>query len=183
MKRFLAGFLAGTVALVLAVGVVVRLGLPDMRADEAIPSWYDRWLSTSIHRSVKREASTLTTLAVATDEELIAGGKLFLNDCAGCHGEPGKPPSDFGATFYPRAPQLALAGTSYTPTQIFWIAKNGIRRTGMASQSDSYSDEKLRLLAMFISRMRTLPPNVDLIIHRKPEARKPETAQATEPKK
>jgi cytochrome c553 len=183
VKRFLAGFLAGTIFLALAVGVVVRFGLADVRADAAIPSWYDGWLSTSIHRSVKREASALTTLAPATDEELIAGGKLFLNDCVGCHGEPGKPPSDFGATFYPHAPQLALTGTSYTPTQIFWIAKNGIRRTGMASQSDSYSDEKLRLLAMFISRMRTLPPHVDSAIHRKPEAHHPDAAQAAEPKK
>lgn len=183
MKRFIAGFLAGTIALVVAVGVVVRLGLADVRADAAIPSWYDHWLSTSIHRSVKREASALATLAPATDEELIAGGKLFLTDCAGCHGEPGKPPSDFGATFYPRAPQVALAGTSYTPTQIFWVAKNGIRRTGMASQSDSFSDEKLRLLAMFISRMRTLPPNVDSAIHAKPEAHNSDGAQATELKK
>jgi cytochrome c553 len=183
VKRFIAGFLAGTIALALAVGVVVRLGLPDVGADAAIPSWYDRWLSTSIHRSVKREASALTTLAPATDQELIAGGKLFLNDCVGCHGEPGKPPSDFGATFYPRAPQLALAGTSYTPTQIYWIAKNGIRRTGMASQSDSYSDEKLRLLAMFIGRMRTLPPDVDSALHAKPEAHNPDAAQATESKK
>lgn len=183
MKRFLAGFLAGTFALVLAVLVVARLGLADVRADAAIPSWYDHWLSTSIHRSVQREASALPTLAPATDEELTAGGKLFLTDCAGCHGEPGKPPSDFGVTFYPRAPQLALTGTSYTPTQIYWIEKNGIRRTGMASQSDSYSDEKLRLLAAFISRMRTLPPGVDSAIHAKPKDSEPGAAQPAEPKK
>ncbi len=183
MKRFLAGFLTGMIVLVLAVGIVVRFGLADVGADATIPAWYEHWLSTSIHRSVKRQASALTSLAPATDAELVAGGRLYLNDCVGCHGEPGKPPSDFGATFYPRAPQLAQVGTTYTPTQIFWVAKNGIRRTGMTAQGSSYSDEKLRLLAGFISRLPTLPPNVDSAIHQKAEAQIPAMTQPTEPKK
>jgi cytochrome c553 len=156
--------------LVLVAGVVVRLGFADFRADAPIPSWLGRWFSATVHKSVKRQASSLPALPSATDEELIAGGKIYLNDCAGCHGEPGKPPSDFGATFYPRAPQLGLNGTSFTPTQIFWVAKHGIRRTGMSAQKGSYSDEKLRLLAEFISRLPTLPPNINSAIYQKPQA-------------
>ena len=83
-----------------------------------------------------------------------------MNDCVGCHGEPGKPPSEFGATFYPRVPQMTTKGTDYTENQIFWIAKHGIRRTGMSAQSDGYSDQKLRLLTAFISRIRTMPPEM-----------------------
>jgi mono/diheme cytochrome c family protein len=26
-----------------------------------------------------------------TEENLIAGGKIYLNECAGCHGTPRKP--------------------------------------------------------------------------------------------
>jgi cytochrome c553 len=85
---------------------------------------------------------------------------LYFNDCVGCHGAPGKPPSDFGATFYPPAPQLARDGTQYSEAQIFWIAKHGIRRTGMSAQASSYSDQKLWLLAGFISRITSLPPRV-----------------------
>lgn len=176
MKQFLAGLLTGLVVAALTAGVVVRFGLADVRADATIPSWFDHWFSAGVHRSVKRQASSLPALSPATEAELIAGGRLYLNDCVGCHGEPGKPPSDFGATFYPRAPRLVLDGTNYTETQIFWVAKHGIRRTGMAAQGGYYSDEKLRLLAGFISRLPKLPPSVTAAIHKKSEA----SAQAGE---
>jgi mono/diheme cytochrome c family protein len=91
---------------------------------------------------------------------MIAGGKLYLNDCVGCHGAPGKPPSDFGATFYPPAPQLARDGTTYSEPEIYWVAKHGIRRTGMSEQGSTYTDEHLWQLAAFISHITALPPQV-----------------------
>jgi mono/diheme cytochrome c family protein len=95
-----------------------------------------------------------------SDEALVGGGRLYLNDCVGCHGAPGKPPSEFGATFYPPAPQLARDGTRYSEAEVYWIAKRGIRRTGMSAQGSSYSDQQLWLLARFITRITRLPPAV-----------------------
>jgi mono/diheme cytochrome c family protein len=116
---------------------------------------------SAVHTSVQRSVSPdLKSPLPADDETLIAGGKLYLNDCVGCHGAPGKPASDFGATFNPPAPQLARDGTQYSEGQIFWVAKHGIRRTGMSAQRYSYSDQQLWLLAGFISRIRNLPPQV-----------------------
>ena len=178
MKRFLVGFLTGAVFLLLAATAVAWLGLVDVRADAAITPWFAAWLSSSVHRSVIRQAATVNSLAPAAQAEIIAGGKLYINDCAGCHGAPGETGSEFGGTFYPPVPQLALNGTTYSEKQIFWIAKHGIRRSGMAAQRDSYSDEKLRLLAAFISRIKTLPPDVVLSIKQKPVSATP----ATEPR-
>jgi len=179
LTRFFAGFLTGTILLLLAAAAIAWLGLLYVRADAAVPPWFASWFSASVRRSVARQAASVAAPVPASQADVIAGGKLFVNDCAGCHGEPGKPASDFGATFYPPAPQLALHGTSYSESQIFWIAKHGIRRTGMSAQSDSYSDEKLRLLAAFISRIRTLPPEVIAALH---EKSKPQPAESAAPK-
>jgi mono/diheme cytochrome c family protein len=98
--------------------------------------------------------------ASSNDEQLlIAGGKLFLNDCVGCHGEPGKP-SKFGATFFPPAPQLAQTPTRYSEAQIVWIAKHGVRRSGMGAEGSSYSDSDYWRLAAFIRQATHLPPHV-----------------------
>jgi mono/diheme cytochrome c family protein len=122
----------------------------------------------SVHASVRRTVpSDLKSPLPSSDETLIAGGKLYLGDCVGCHGAPGKPASDFGATFYPPAPQLARNGTRYAVPEIYWIAKRGIRRSGMAEQGSSYSDQQLWLLAAFISRITTLPPQVSAGIEEK----------------
>jgi mono/diheme cytochrome c family protein len=160
MKNFLAGFFTGTIVLIIGVLGDLRLGLLDVRSDAAIPNSMARFVHSGIHTSVRRTAPSLRNPLPQTDETLIAGGKLYLNDCVGCHGEPGKPPSDFGATFYPPAPQFPRVGTNYSETEVFWIAKHGIRRTGMSAQGSSYADPKLWALAAFISRFPNLPPRV-----------------------
>jgi mono/diheme cytochrome c family protein len=168
MKNFIAGFLAGTLVLVIGVLGYLRLGLLDVRSDAAIPDRTARFLYSGIHASVRRTAPKLQNPLPQGDETLVAGGKLYLNDCVGCHGEPRKPPSDFGATFYPPAPQFPRLGTRYSEAEVFWVAKHGIRRTGMAAQGSSYSDPKLWMLAAFISRFPNLPPHVLEKIQQKP---------------
>ena len=135
-------------------------GFFDVRADAPIPGWASRLLYSATHASVRRSAPKQNNPLPASDETLIAGGKLYLNDCVGCHGEPGKPPSDFGATFYPPAPQFPLVGTAYGEQQLFWIAKHGIRRTGMSAQEFSYADKDLWAVAAFIRRFPNLPPEL-----------------------
>ena len=160
MKNFIVGFLAGTLTLFTGVFGYLRLGLVDARSDVAMSERTAHFLYSGIHASVRRTAPKSQNPLPQSDETLIAGGKLYLNDCSGCHGEPGKPPSDFGATFYPPAPQFPRVGTKYSEAEVYWVAKHGIRRTGMAAQGSSYSDPKLWMLAAFISRFPNLPPPV-----------------------
>lgn len=161
MKRFFIGFVTGAVVLTICVFGYLRLGLANVGADAPAPAWITQWMFSSVHASIHRRVDReLRSPLPDDDETLIAGGKLYLNDCVGCHGATGKPPSQFGATFYPPAPQLARDGTRYSEAEVYWIAKHGIRRTGMAAQGSSYSDHQLWLLAGFISRITNLPPRV-----------------------
>ena len=160
MKKFAAGFFAGAMVLVIGTFGYLRLGLLDVRSDAPMPDMMARLLYAGIHASVRRTAPKAQNPLPRNDETLIAGGKLYLNDCVGCHGEPGKPPSDFGATFYPPAPQFPRAGTKYSEAEVFWIAKHGIRRTGMGAQGPYYSDLQLWSLAAFLRRINSLPPGM-----------------------
>ena len=160
MKRFAAGFVVGTVVLVLGVVGYLELGLAEIRADVSPTGWTGKFLYTAVHAAVRREAPVRQSPLPANEQVLIAGGKLYLNDCVGCHGEPGKPASKFGATFYPPAPQLAQMATQYSVAEIFWIAKHGLRRTGMSAEGSWYSDEDLWRLTAFIHEMTKLPPGV-----------------------
>jgi mono/diheme cytochrome c family protein len=161
MKQFILGFLTGALVLLLSVLGYLQLGLTNVAADTPAPAWQSRWMLSSVHASIRRTLPRdLKSPIPSSNEALIAGGKLYLNDCVGCHGAPGKPPSDFGATFYPPAPQLARDGTSYSEPEIYWVAKHGIRRTGMSEQGSSYSDEHLWQLAAFIRQITALPPQV-----------------------
>ena len=160
MKNFFAGFLFGAILLVLGSLVYLRLGLADVRADAAMPGWAVRLFSAGIHASVRRAAPNVPSPLPQTDATIIAGARMYLDDCVGCHGEPGKPPSDFGVTFNPPAPQFLRVGTQYTQAQAFYVAKHGIRRSGMTAQADSYNDLKIWALVAFITNMPNLPPAV-----------------------
>ena len=161
MKRFLVGFLTGAVFLPLAAIAVAWLGLVDVRADAAITPWFAAWLSSSVHRSVIRQAATVNSLSPAAQAEIIAGGKLYINDCAGCHGAPGETGSEFGGTFYPPVPQLPHRGTEYTEPQIYWIVKHGIRMTAMSAYGRFYSEEELRSIAAFLRQVNNLPAGTE----------------------
>jgi mono/diheme cytochrome c family protein len=53
--------------------------------------------------------------------------------CAGCHGGPGIERSEIGKGLNPPAPNLADAVPAWSPRQLFWIVKNGLKMTGMPS--------------------------------------------------
>lgn len=159
MKRFLEGFAVGTVVFILLALLFLETGRVDIRADVTPSALTSSFLDIATHASVRHHAPALQNLTSDDEPVLIAGGKLYLNECGGCHGEPGKP-SDFGATFYPPVPQLAQTPTRYNEAQIVWIAKHGIRRSGMGAEGTSYSDIDYWRLAAFIRRATKLPPNV-----------------------
>jgi mono/diheme cytochrome c family protein len=167
VKNFIRGAVTAVAVLVVGALGYFGLGFAPMGADFKLPAWEARLMTSAVHASVRRNAPELQGPPV-TDELLVAGAKRYLNDCVGCHGAPGQPPSDFGATFYPPAPQFPLIGTEYTEAQVFWVAKHGVRRTGMSPQGLSYTDEKLWTLAAFIKGMGNLPPAVSQAIQPQP---------------
>jgi mono/diheme cytochrome c family protein len=159
MKMFLLGSLATAVILAAGFMIYLRLGYAEVRADVPASAAEASLLSKAVHASVRREAPETANPIAPTDENLIAGGKMYSNECAGCHGSPGKV-RKWASPLNPDAPQLPVVGTEYSEAQIFWIAKHGIRRTGMFANGVWESDQKLWTISAYIYRMKNLPPQV-----------------------
>jgi mono/diheme cytochrome c family protein len=159
MRNFLLGVVAGAVLLVVGGVAYLRLGFGEVRADMAPAAWEMRLIKPAVHASVRRQAPEMQNPVAPTEENLIAGGKLFINGCSGCHGRAGSEEDNSGSLF-PPIPQFHKEGTSYTEAQIFWVAKHGIRRTGMFANGKWNSDQELWTMAAYIKRTRELPPAV-----------------------
>lgn len=159
MRGFLLGFVTAVVVLVIGGYAYLKLGLAEVRGDVPVSQVEDYLMQTAVHAAVRRNAPELRSPVPATDVNLITGGKMYLEQCAGCHGTPGKR-RNYPDGLNPSAPQLATVGTGYTESQLFWVAKHGIRRTAMFPNSDRDSDEELWALAAYIKRMNRLPPHV-----------------------
>ena len=157
MKQFFLGALF-TIAL-LAVGgfLFLRFGFADVRGDAAPSRLETYMMRAAVHASVRRHAEEIRNPVEPTEENLIAGGKMYLNECSGCHGTPGKIQKD-ADPLRPAPPQLAVVGTEYSEAQVFWVAKHGIRMSGMFANGVWDSDQKLWTVAAYIKRMNALPP-------------------------
>ena len=158
MKNFLLGILFTLVVLALGALAYLELGFAEIRADIPPSAWERRLMFSAAHASVRRRAPELPNPVTPTDENLIAGGKIYRGECSGCHGNPGK--QDYDSVLYPPIPQLPLLGTSYTESQIFFVAKHGIRFSGMFANGQWDSDQKLWTVAAYIKRIKALPPHV-----------------------
>ena len=111
--------------------------------------------------SISRQAPRMQNPVPATSDNLRAGMKLFLDDCAGCHGDSRKR-SRWGTTmFYPRVPQLDLEPTSKPDWHVFWIIQHGVRYTGMAGNGSLMPEENIWKIATFLTHLNDLPPDVN----------------------
>jgi mono/diheme cytochrome c family protein len=157
MKIFWIGFVMPFVLLPLVVLAYFASGLSNTSADVKPPAWETAIIKPAVRAAVKRNAANLMAPGAATEDSIIAGGKLYVMGCMGCHGEPGKPLAEDNAN-YPPVPQLAHVGTQYSESEIYWIIKHGIRMTAMSAYGPFYNEQQLWSLAAFIHRIDKLTP-------------------------
>ncbi len=159
MKQFILGVVSTLVVLAIGGFVYLRAGLTEVRGDIPPGRLETYLMSSAVHASVRRNAPEIPNPIVPTDANLILGGKRYLDECAGCHGMPGKTNVTKDSLF-PPVPELLAVGTQYTEAQVLWVAKHGLRRSGMFANGKWDSDEKLWSIAAYIKRANTLPPAV-----------------------
>lgn len=115
------------------------------------PGPTETFLATKAKRFlVSRNARDLT-VPPAGEADAVRGFSLFAGSCAHCHGLRGRQPTAVGLALYPPTPALDSPEVqSYSDAELFWIAKNGIRLTGMPAFAGIHSDEELWAIARYI---------------------------------
>lgn len=169
-NRFVPGVFAGvvfTIAILLAAGYAgVKMGLMPANAD-ARPARIERWAAkTSLRVSVNRDAPKQPNPVALNDANLVAGIKLYKQNCQVCHGAADASPSNIAKGLYQDAPQLAKRGVEDDPDGvIYWKITHGIRFTGMPAFSRTLSDEQRWQIALLLKHMDALPPKANEVWH------------------
>jgi len=159
VKNFAIGIVAAIIMLPIGSMAYFALGFSQTRADAQASALESAILRSAIRASVRRRAADIPNPPAANDDTLVAGGKLYVAGCQGCHGELGGPYQE-NHDLYPGPPQLPHTGTQYSEPELYWIVKHGIRMTGMSAYGPFYSEKQLRALAAFLRRINNLPPGM-----------------------
>jgi Cu/Ag efflux protein CusF len=143
---------------ILGAAAFVYLGLFDVSA--TAPHWpVTHWvLETARIRSIQVHAADLSA-PVGYDEEpkLVMAVGHFSEHCTLCHGGPGAKRNEAVEGMYPQPPDLKNVTDRYTPGELFWILKNGIKMSGMPSMASDGDD----MLWATVALLQKLPSMSD----------------------
>ena len=160
MRNFILGVVI-TIAILLIGGLgLALLGLLPTRANVDAPALEGHIAMSALDSSVERHAAHLNNPVPPTDENLIAGLKIYTMNCALCHGDVDRKPSPLAKSFYPPPPSLILDPSDDPEWHVFYVIHNGVRYTGMPAWDKALSEADIWKVTAFLTRIEKLPPAV-----------------------
>lgn len=161
-KRLGMGVLVGGLGVLVVLGLaglaVVYSGAYNVAASEDHAS-ITRWaFDTTMHRSVRQRADDVPRAEAVTPAMLAAGAGEYKSMCQHCHGGPGVEREKWADGMRPRPPHLAEAAAEWQAGEVFWIAKHGIKMTGMPAFGPSHDDATLWGIAAFVKELPAMTP-------------------------
>ena len=116
----------------------------------------NRLLVEGRDRSIKRNAAGITVPSLDDPARVKAGSAHYKEMCAQCHGAPGAHPGEIAKGLWPEAPDLEMSASDWTPAELFWVTKNGIKFSAMPAWGPTHSDEKIWDIVAFVQKLPTL---------------------------
>jgi mono/diheme cytochrome c family protein len=120
---------------------------------------FTTWLTheTMIH-SVKRQAKDVTAPSALSAAQVVAGFCAYETHCVACHGAAAVARQQWVSGMEPQPPYLLDVTRQFTPSQLFWIVRNGIKMTGMPSWRNAMSDSETWAVVAWLETSTKLSP-------------------------
>lgn len=158
MRGFIFGIMFTIIAILIGGFLLVKQGRVNFEADQPLSATERRMAMTAVDASIDRHAPDTKNPIQATNENLLAGANIYMNNCAGCHGLPSNPNSQFGHSFYPPVPQFFKNSPDMPDNQNFYVVNHGTRWTGMPSWGKTLSESQIWMVVTFLGHIEKLPP-------------------------
>ncbi len=152
MKGFVLGVVV-TVGVIAAVGYLYfALGLAPV-ATSAAPMPFEKKLArVALHARIEKEKPAQAPIP-ADEANLLAGARVYVVQCAVCHGIPSKEQTAIAKGEFPRPPHL-FKGKGVTDDEAgetYWKVANGIRLTGMPGFSQHLSATEMWQVSLLVA--------------------------------
>lgn len=156
--RVVITIVAVLVVLAALLLIVVYTGAYDVAADSP-HARLTRWaLSTTMDNSVARRASGIAAPDLSDPARLREGAAHYKENCEVCHSGPGVEESEIHKGLSPRAPELVRSADDWSAPELFWIAKHGVKMSGMPAFGRTHSDEELWDTVAFVQALPKMSP-------------------------
>jgi mono/diheme cytochrome c family protein len=153
MRGFLTGFVAAVIVIALVVYGAVKTGRVPARADAPMMPG-EQWAAhTALNATTAREAPPSPYPYTQTDADIETGAKLYVQNCAVCHGTANSNANAIARGLGVRPPQFNKHDVMDDPEGVtYWKIEHGIRFTGMPAYSPALDEQSIWQLTYFLKR-------------------------------
>lgn len=177
LKVFVIGVIGVVLGVLLVIGgtyyYFVSGMAPVATADPPLP--YEKKIASKSKNAHMRK-QTMPPPPVAPDESnLIAGAKVYKQQCANCHGLPDQPAPAISEGMYPHSP-LLFKGKGVTddpPGETHWTIENGIRLSGMSSFKNTLTNLQLWQVTQLLANADKISDSVKAVLVTEPTTSMP----------
>ncbi len=98
----------------------------------------------------------------ADEANLVAGAKVYKEQCAACHGLPGEPKGAIARGMYPAPPELfhGVGVTDDDAWESYWKVENGIRLTGMPGFKGQLTETQIWQVSVLVKNADKISESV-----------------------
>ena len=166
MASRLGWFVLGIVAAIVLIGaggyLFIRGGGVPM-ATSAAPLPLEKTVARlALHASIASSLD-LKNPQPADEDNMLAGARVYQQQCAVCHGAPGGTMTAIAGGMFPNPPQLFEMRDMMTEDpegETYWKVTNGIRLSGMPAFAKTLSDTQRWQLTLLVKHADKLSPAV-----------------------
>jgi mono/diheme cytochrome c family protein len=160
MRNFILGMVVAILVLLIVGLGSALLGFVPTNANTEPPKIERQIAMSALDASMERHAPRVNNPVPPTDDNLIAGMKIYVMNCAECHGGLDRKPAQLGQSLYPPAPNLISDPPDDPEWHVFYAIRTGVRYTGMPAWDKTLSESDLWKVTALLTRMSKLPPAV-----------------------
>ncbi len=156
--KFIIGLIIGLLVLPVFGWLYFRFGYAPV-ATASSPMPFEKTLAhMALNARIAKEAPKSAPIQ-ASDENYMAGARIYRTNCAICHGLPEQEPSPTSKGMFPKPPQLFKGhGVTDDPAgETYWKVANGIRLTGMPAYTGTLDQTQMWQVSLMLANADKLP--------------------------
>lgn len=137
----------------------VWLGVYNVAASSGHSEFAQWFLHFAMRRSVAAHARGQLQPDLNDPVLLLRGANYFRRGCAPCHGAPDNAGSPVPRGIAPAPPRLDSAAMQFSPNELYWIVKHGIKMTAMPAWPARERDDEVWAMVAFLEKLPALRPD------------------------
>lgn len=167
MNKFLFGLILGLLIPAAAGYCYFRFGYAPVATSSAPLPFEKTMASMALHARIQKEAPAKAAPIPANDANLTQGATVYAENCAFCHGVPGRKATFAAKGMFPVPPQLFEKDDMVTDDPVsatYWKVSNGIRMTGMPGFGEMLTPTQMWQVSLLVANADKLPEQTHAVL-------------------